>query len=309
MKKIKLTSIIALIAIVLIAIGGSLYGNIAEYGEIGYTSAFFTDLTAKIGIYISVFMIFAVIFFVNLIFVRINLKQANEHYALDDRKGIAIFLTLLASLFCAFVIGSINYETVLMFFNKTPFGEYDAVFGKDVSFYVFELPFYKLIAEIFSLGFFFAIIYSAILYFLCSVKGNISAIKEKDKFITHLIVDALLFVAVKAFSLYLKGFEMLFGSFTSGLTGAGKTSVQFWKPFYTVAPFVLIIASAMLIFFIVKRSKKPFIMTLISVPAAFLIFSAVTLVFQVLYVNPQEVTAEAPYIENNIEATKKSIQY
>ena len=306
MKKIKITSIIAIIAIVLIAIGGSLYGNIAEYGEIGYTSAFFTDLTAKIGIYISVFMIFAVIFFINLIFVRINLKQTNEHYGLDDRKGIAVFLTLLASLFCALIIGSINYETVLMFFNKTPFGEFDAVFGKDVSFYVFELPFYKLIAEILSLGFFFAIIYSAILYFLCSLKGNISSIKEKDKFITHLIIDALLFVAIKAFSFYLKGFEMLFGSFTSGLTGAGKTSVQLWKPFYTIAPFLIVIVSALLIFFIMRRSKKPFLITLFSLPALFLIFVVITFVFQVFYVNPQEVTAEAPYIANNIEATKKA---
>ncbi|MBQ2942246.1 MAG: UPF0182 family protein [Clostridia bacterium] len=306
MKKIKVISITLFIVLALLITAGLLYGDFVEYGEIGYTSALFVDLTAKIGIYVSAFLVFAIILLINLVFIRKNLKKTNEQYAIEDHKGIVFLFTILAALFCALIIGGINYETVLLYLNRTPFGETDALFGKDISFYMFTLPFYELVSNIFSLAFLAGTIYSAILYFIYSLKGNLNSIKEKDGLITHIITDVLIFIGIKAFSLYIKGFEILFGSFTSNLTGAGMTSVYFWKTFYNVAPIILIVASALLIFFLIKRHKKPFVITLASVSALFFLFIVSSVVFQTLYVSPREVTAEAPYIVNNIEATKKA---
>ncbi len=306
MKKVKciLTVLIILAAILLAA--GSFYGDFVEYEEIGYTSALITNIIAKSGVYVSVFLIFLTLFFINLFFVKKNLKLINEHHGIENHKIAVFFLTLFAAFICAFIIGEVNYETVLVFLNRTPFGEYDAVFGKDISFYMFEMPFYKLISNVLSLAFLAGVVYSAVLYYICSLRGNVSGIKEKYGIITHLVTVTLLFVATKAFSLYLKGFEILFGKFTSGLTGAGVTAIYFYKLFYTVAPIILVVLSALMILFILRRSKKPFVISLISAPIIVAIFFAIAFLFQTLYVNPREVTAEAPYIVNNIEATRKA---
>ena len=306
MRKSKFMLAAIAIAAILVFVGGSLYGDITEYGEIGYTSAFFIDLTAQILIYPSVFLLFATILFVNRIFVRRNLKKLNEHFSLDDNKVKITVFTLVAALICALIIGRINYATVLQYINRTTFGETDAVFGKDISFYVFEIPFYKLISDVLSLAFIAGGIYSAVLYYLFSLRNDIREVVKKEGIITHIVADGVLFICIKAFSLYIKKYEILFGNFTSNLTGAGMTDVYFKKVFYSILPFAVVIFSILLIYFLKKRHKKPFFATLVSLPVLIVGFYIVMSVFQVLYVNPREVTAESPYILNNIEATKKA---
>ncbi len=149
-------------------------------------------------------------------------------------------------------------------------------------------------------------LYSAVLYFIFSLRGSISLILEKEKAAVHLISDALLFALIKCFSLYLKRYDMLYGEFSHGLTGAGMTNSVLWKSFYTFGPVLLFLAIVSAIVFLARRSKKPFIISVLTFPAIYLVFLISSLVFQGLYVEPREVTAEAPYIVNNIEATRKA---
>ena len=305
MKKVKFLSVIIALAAILL-IGGAFYGDIVEFGEIGYKTVYFTNLVAKSLIYISVFILFALVLFINKFFVRNILKETNSHYKLDDNKGKIVFFTLIGALVCSVIIGEINFSTVLQYFNKTEFNEVDAIFGKDISFYIFELPFFKMISDIISVALISGFIYSAALYFIFSDRKN-----ETIKFTltgkwAHLLTDALLFVCIKAFSLYLKGFEMLFGKFSSNLTGAGMTKVTLFKGFYSIAPVVLILSVVLLIFFINKRKIKPAVITVASVVGALALFFVAVFLFRTLYVEPREVTLEAPYIADNIEATRKA---
>ncbi len=305
MKKIKGIFIGACLLLLLLATG-IIYGNVIEYGEIGYTSAFYTDLLAKVCSYVFVFLILAFALFFNYFLTAKNLEKSGDFQGFSNYKGKIKLLTLALVVVCAFTIGNINYETILTFINKTPFGEVDALFGKDISFYIYNLPFYKLILGILSFAIGAGTIYSAILYFVFSLKGSISLIREKEGAAVHLIGNALIFAAIKSFSIYLKRYELLYGQFSNGLTGAGMTDSTIWKAFYTVSPFLLFALVIFAIIFLVKRSKKPFIVTIIAYPLIYVIFIALSAVFQGLYVEPREVTAEAPYIVNNIEATKKA---
>ncbi len=306
MKIIKNITVTVVALIIALIFAGYLYGNIIEYGEIGYKSAYFTDLIAKISIYVAAFLVFAAVFLVNKYFVGKNLKKNNEHFGFaDNRKKILIF-TLIGAAVCAVLASGINYETVLLYLNKTPFNENDVIFGKDISFYMFELPFYKMVSEIISWAFLAGTLYTAVLYYIYSVKGSNSNIVEKEYLIVHIMADAIFFFAVKSVSLYLKGFEILFGNFTSGLTGTGITGVYFWKKFYLISPFCLILAVIFSVLFLIKRNKKGFIAAIAAFPVLYLVVLVSAGIFQGLYVNPREVTVEAPYISANIEATKKA---
>lgn len=305
MRKIKGIFIVVCLLVILFA-AGIIYGNVIEYGEIGYTSAYFTDLTAKIFSYVFLFLILTLILFINYFLVSKNLKYSGDEQEFLNHKGKIKLLTILIVIFCAFTIGNINYETILSFMNKTPFGEVDALFGKDISFYMFDLPFYKLILGVLSFAIGAATIYSAVFYYIFALKGSLLVISEKEKVAVHLISNALFFAAIKSFSLYLKRYELLYGEFSHGLTGAGMTDSVIWKSFYTFSPFLLFALVIFAIIFLVKRSKKPFIITVLAYPLVYAVFLVSALVFQGLYVEPREVTAEAPYIVNNIEATKKA---
>ena len=306
MERMKKIAISVLIILILFIAAAGMYGDITEYKEIGYTSAYFTDLITKISIVLVTFFIFIAVLFINRYFVKKTLKKYNEQYAFNEDNKKIILLTLAAGLVCAIFLGGSSFETVLMYFNKTAFGEVDAVFGKDVSFYVFELPFYKLVARVFSLAFFAGIIYTGVLYYLYSLRGSSVRITERESIIVHFITTVIIYIAEKAISLYLKGYEILFGNFTSGLTGAGITDIYFWKNFYLIAPFVLIFLAIAAVVFLMKRNKKCFVISIATLPVLFLVFSMVAGVFKTLYVKPQEVTSEAPYIAHNIAATKKA---
>ncbi len=305
MKKIKGIFILAILVILLL-LSGILYGSVIEYGEIGYTSAFFTDLFAKISSYVFVFLILTLALFLNYYLVSKNLEKSGDFLEFSSHKGKIKLLTFLIVVFSAFTIGNINYETILTFINKTPFGEVDALFGKDISFYIFTLPFYKLILGVLSFAVGAGTIYSAVLYFIFSLRGSISLIVEKERAAVHLITNALIFAAIKSFSLYIKRYEILYDEFSHGLTGAGMTDSVLWKGFYTFSPFFLFGLVILSILFLAKRKKKPFIISVVTYPVVYALFLVLSFAFQGLYVEPREVTAEAPYIVNNIEATKKA---
>ncbi len=305
MKKIMYTSFIAVIFFVAYLLFG-FYGNILEYAEIGYTAAYFTDLTAKISLYVTSFFIFASIFFANKFFARKNFEKVGLKYDYEEKKSYINILTIAASVICAFVIGNINYETVLMFFNKTSFGELDVIFGKDISFYVFSLPFYKLILKVLVSAFVAGTIYTALLYYTISPDKDLRNSYIKDYFLSHLFSDGIILVAAWASLLFIKRYDILFGSFSSDITGAGATADNCMKLFYTVAPFIFLIISVTAMIFLRKRDKKKFIGSLAVIPALLIIFYAITFLYQGFYVKPREVTVESEYINYNIEATKKA---
>jgi hypothetical protein len=290
-----------------------IYVDYLWFTEVGYVGVFFTILKTKIALA----SLGAAFFFVITAY---SVKIAFRNTLEEDRALSNVTLTLI--LLFALLIGyamSAGWELTLLFFNSTPFGILDPVFKKDISFYLFILPFYKYIWSIVFYGLVAVTIISGIIYFLYG-KPLVRREPEYEEFtgqfsiefpqlsreaIAHLaaLVGALLLIL--SFGYILDRYSILYS--TRGVVhGAGYADIKIQLPLLSVLSFVSIIASV-LVFISTKKQdlRLPVagIALLVVVGMAGNLF--VGLVHQ-YKVEPDEFNLEKPYINYNIEYTLKA---
>jgi len=142
--------ILALIVIALIAF--RIPTNYIWMDTLDFGSIYKTLLFSKITIGLTGFIIFFILTFITLFFIRYSfMKQFSPVQLLPViRQKRLAYLTMLASaavvgIFGSSILQSIGWEPVLKFLNYSKFNEVDPYFQLDVSFYMFVLPFAQFI--------------------------------------------------------------------------------------------------------------------------------------------------------------------
>ena len=144
-------ALIALLLVVALPSLAELYTEWLWFGETGYQSVFLKTLAAKGLIGAAVFV---PAFFFLLGNLRIALRGFTSPYVVFPGGGdlqpivleprhfglVAILVSGLLAFFLS-VVASSQWLTILRFLEPTPFGQADPLFGYDVAFYVFTLPF------------------------------------------------------------------------------------------------------------------------------------------------------------------------
>ena len=145
--KWALVALALLVLLVLLNVLRQIYTNWLWFDALGYRSVFTTILFTRVWLLIAGALVFAAIIIPNAVFAYRSSDGepapllAADLYALLKRLfvwGTAISIFFLAVLFGSILSG--QWETLLRFFNSTPFNVQDPVFNRDVSFYVFDLP-------------------------------------------------------------------------------------------------------------------------------------------------------------------------
>ena len=124
------------------------------FGEVNYTGIFVRTLTAKAGVGGVVFLLAMAALAFNF---RLALRRLTKPYMLFPGGGdiqpvvltprqLQLLGTGLAALVALFlgIFASNQWLTWLQFQHAVPFGQADPLFGRDVSFYIFTLPFLDL---------------------------------------------------------------------------------------------------------------------------------------------------------------------
>ena len=300
-----------------------LYTDYLWFDALGFSQIFLISLFSKI----KLFLISATIFF---LFAAINLWISSKF---TEKKLIPFKIKLLIVGFFSFIIGKAIYRgwfKVLQYLNQTSFNLVDPIFTKDVSFYIFSLPFY-----LFVLSFLMScVVITTILVLLDYLKSYISqllkpqkidpdpvkpaapildikTILTKTKAITHLGILISLFFVLIAVKNYLSRFSIMYSE-KGIVVGAGYADVVAYLPMIKIMMFLAIIIAVLTLVWVFYISKQPklrkrhiFAYALI----VYLLFGFVgpTLIpgiVQALKVSPNEINLEKPYIENNIKFTR-----
>ena len=150
-KKIILGIIIASITLVLSSIN-TILNFIADYQwfrELSYERVFLTKLFTQIRIGVPLFALFTI--FIYLYFLTLKKdyykKIVNVYKGVEEKRINQI--AFLGAIIAAFAVstriaGSLWFD-ILQYVNRTPFDVNDPIFNKDVSFYIFQYPFYNKI--------------------------------------------------------------------------------------------------------------------------------------------------------------------
>ncbi|WP_307624228.1 UPF0182 family protein [Streptomyces sp. V3I7] len=293
------------------------------YRSVHYSSVFTTTLWTKIGLFFVFGLLMAVAVGFNIWLahrMRPPLSaMSTEQQSLDRyRMSVAPYKTWLLLGITALVgliagaSAASQWRTWLMWVNSVPFHQKDPQFHLDVSFYAFDLPWYR-----FLLGFGFAtvilcVIAAALTHYLYGGLRVTSPGARATAVATgHLSVLIGVFVALKAVAYWLDRYGLAVKSSdfkaTGNWTGLRYVDANAYLPAKTIL-FCIAVICALLFFATLWRRtwQLPVIGFGLMVLSAILIGGLYPAIVQKFQVQPNEQTKEAPYVQKNLEATRKA---
>ncbi len=316
--RVALALIIVLFSALSVIMG--IFGDLFWFSSLGIESVYLTMFLTSVWLGFVFFAVF-------LIFALVNVRIAKRSCGGKKKKNRAVDVPVIAlSFVLAVVTGAVfsRWDIVLKYLNGSAFSVTDPVFGLDIGFYVFELPFYGMIVQFV----FVTLILSALITFVSYVLYSQSIRREEPpetvnvmgpqmpsyvidwkkvlgKFMAHLKVLLGMIFFTLGFTLILGRFGILFSS-AGAVFGAGYTDVNVILPLVTLLSAVSFIIGILFIAF-ARKKKTGMIAKLIGAFVAIAILGSLAGgVTQALIVAPNEFNLESPFIENNILYTLRA---
>ncbi|MEO5652007.1 MAG: UPF0182 family protein [Marmoricola sp.] len=286
------------------------------FASLGYSSVFTKLLGTRVLLFVIFGVVMALVVGINL-FVAYRLRpsfrprspeQANlERYRVaitPIRRLLLVGISLVMGVFAG-ISATGKWRTYLLWHNGEDFGKADPNFGKDLGFYVFDLPWMHFLVSFAMAAVFVALALAALVHYLY---GGIRLQSATDKVsgAAQAQLSALfgVFLLLKGLDYWLDRFDLTSqsGGLITGMTYTRNNAVL---PSKNILIFIAVICALLFFANIVRRTWL-----LPGVGVALFAISAVLLggvwpgLMQRFQVKPDEPDKEAPYIERNIAATR-----
>jgi uncharacterized protein len=303
------------------------------FASIGYTQVYATTMLVQVAIFLVAALAFFGLLVANMLLARRLARRFERETAptedglwayiarmteqLGDRARYPRTLTLSilgAGAFFAVVLGitaSNNWLTLLRFIHARPFGMDDPLFGRDVAFYVFVLPFYRFVhgwltSALLLVAVATMAVYAVILIYELNLDLERLLYRLGRAIKTHLLLLLAGFLLLLAAHHVLDLYELVHS--TRGVTyGASYTDVHAQVPAQWALTAVALLAAGLAVATIFLRTFRPLLFGLGGWAVAALALGALYPNFvQNIEVRPNEQAREAPYIEANIRGTLRA---
>jgi len=292
------------------------YTDYLWFDEVGLTGVWKGVLGAKIGLAVIFTLIFFAIVWANLAIADVLAptfrpmgpeEQFIERYhevvgarAGMVRLGVAALFALVAGPGAAG-----QWQSWVLFRNQASFGANDALFKRDIGFYVFQLPFVKFVADWLFAAVVIVLIVTAVAHYLNGgIRFQTPMQKVTPQVKAHLSVLLAALALLKAAGYFLQRYELVYSS-RGVVDGAGYTDVKAQLPALNLLVLISLFACAL---FLVNILRRGWVLPVIAVGVwamiSVVIGAAYPATVQKFRVQPTESTKERPYIQRNISATR-----
>ncbi len=290
------------------------------FSEVGYSQIFLKSLGVKIALALAVGGFAAIFLLLNFsLAIRskipwvATLPEAliGRSVSLGNRivKKLIVVLSVILGLFFGLVAAG-SWQEVLKFISGTAFGLADPVFNKDISFYVFSLPFFQIGLGLIKFLVLLTLIGCAIIYFL---RGSLHAVNlrslrkmQVDRATRiHLGILLAMFLATIAVGVYLSRFTLLTSQ--SGLVfGATYTDATVRIFMLSISMTAATLAAVSAVLWAWKGKLAPLLGAVSLYVVVGLAGGVIPSLVQKLVVAPNELVKETPFIKRNIAATRQA---
>lgn len=319
-RRAPLLIIVALAAVffILVPAGSSFLVELWWFREIGYQVVFLKELVARSLLFAGAGVLaFATLHTTLRIAQRgvvpdpvlVHVGDAAppvdvSHAVKRLRFPLAIVLGLL------FALGaSAQWETVLQWMHRTPFGVTDPVFGRDVGYYVFALPALSLVLGLLSTLAVLALLSTIPVYFF---RGDIviapRRLRIEPSAGMHLAVLLAISFVLTALRLWFVDSASLLYSTTGPLVGASYTDLHATLPALRLSAALALVVAIMVL--VGGARQKLGWYAFLAVGGYFVVAligrGVVPTVMQKFVVAPTELTRERPYLASHIAATRQA---
>jgi uncharacterized membrane protein (UPF0182 family) len=315
------TGLWLLLGLVLLSLFGQaipLYTDWLWFQEVGFTTVFVTRLQLSGWLFLGLGVVVFVFLFVNLS-VAARTAPPDVLWELEDQLGLpgrAILEPLVRRLLLpviaviAFFAGAratASWTTVLEYVNGTAFNQTDPLFGRDLGFYFFVLPLWRLFygwatALVAGTLILVAAVYVLQRSLVLTARGPRLAAGARS----HLLGLAALLLLLRAAGFWLDRFDLLYSP-RGVVFGAAYTDVHASLPVLQWLVVLAVLCAAACVFQIFRPGWRFLVAGLVVLVVLWIAGLGIApALLQTYRVKPNELVYERPYIENNIRMTRQA---
>ncbi len=317
-RRVVITALIVLIVIGFLSLRSValLWTDQMWFSSVGLSNVFSTLFFIKVGLGLVFGAIFFALMWVNLLLTdrfgarELSFEPEDElvrrfQNAVRPHAGRIYALIAFVMAIVAGLNATGEWNKYLLFANSQPFHVTDPVFHKDVSFYVFTLPFVQFIVTWLLVALVVILIVTTGFHYL---NGGIRATRVSPRVVprvkAHLSVIGAGIALMKAAGYVIAKWELV-NSTNGYVQGAGYTDVHARMPALTILFYLSLAATGILLANVRMRGwSLPLLAVGLWAFVALVIGVLYPTILQALKVSPNQGTLEAPYIQRNIEATR-----
>ncbi|MHA6802576.1 UPF0182 family protein [Salinifilum ghardaiensis] len=319
-RRARILLILGGVVLVALIAGSRLLGTYVNwlwFGEIGYRQVMTTQLLTRLGLGLSVAVLLGAVVLLSLwlayrsrpVFVPASGPDdplARYRTVLTERSRLfGLGIPVLVAVFSG-LAAQAQWQVAQLFFNSVPFGKTDPEFGNDISFYTFELPFWRMVLT-------WAFVAVALAFFAALVThyvfGGIRLAGRSGQFSVaarvQLAIWAGIFVLLKAVDYFLARYDLLLSSRNDLFTGASYTDLHAVLPAKLILMFIaLFCAVAFFAVVFLRNLQIPALATVLLVLSSVVLGAIWPALMEQFSVRPNANQREAQSIERNLAATK-----
>lgn len=230
-----------------------------------------------------------------------NLRQYQD--AIEPFKKLAFWLVALVLGIPAGLRLAEGWQTVLTWLNATPFGKTDPIFGWDISFFVFTLPFLELVVSFLLHLVVLSLVVSIVASYLY---GGLQAVPRPHATVPvrrHLGILAAVASVIIGVQYWIGRYSLLTQS-GDNIDGAMYADVNATLPAHSILAAISVAVAALFLVAAFRGTwRLPTIGVVVTVVAALVIGGAYPALIEQFRVRPNARSLNAPYIQHNIDAT------
>lgn len=293
------------------------------FSSLGYGKYFWQRATYRYVIFSGATVLFFALFFINFwLTSRVLTKpEENQSNSESERKKVRQLvesfrygsmrvytpLAMVLAVILAYTL-FVEWEKVLLFVFSIPSGIKDPAFSKDVSFYLFSLPFYRLIEKRFAITFIIMTVATFTLYALeiRLIRKTFQRFSFPKAVRVHLSILLAGLAIIAFWHLMIIRYELVYTGSHTAFYGPGFVEMNVRLPLiWLTAIFVILAGVFLVVSFNFGRAWKLFIISvfLAAISYGMLRSNFIPEKVQKYIVKPNEFSKELPYIERSIRAT------
>ncbi|HET7740191.1 MAG TPA: UPF0182 family protein, partial [Mycobacterium sp.] len=317
--KILLSVVAILIALIVVLLKLSgVYVNFLWFDEVGQHAVYSTMLWTRVSLFFIFGVLMAVLIGANLViayllrppFRPMSAEQQNlQNYVLmvEPRRKLILAAVMVIALLAEGMAAQGDWATWQLWLHGGAFDVKDPQFGKDISFYAWDYPVYRLLL---SFGF-TAVIFSLILsigihYLTGAIRLQTAGPKMTLSARRHVTVLVFVFMVLKAGAYWMDRYGFVFSD-RSKFTGASYTDVHSALPAKTILFWItIVLALGVLASIWLRSALLPGIGFVVLLVLSILIGGIYPAIVQSVSVSPNAQDKERPYIHKNIVATRQA---
>jgi uncharacterized membrane protein (UPF0182 family) len=309
--------------VALVVVFGSVSGfyiDILWFREVGFSSVFWTRFWTRLALALTFGTIFFALLYANLLIVR-GIRPRYRVFSADEeavdryraafepyaRWALPALSLAFAAIAAAGVAGEWERFQLWRASGEVTFDIQDPLFNRDVGFYVLSLPFQKFVQSwLFTSLIVITVVTTAAHYLWGGIRVRAVGERVIPQVKAHLSVLLGLIMLVQAWGYRLGQYDLLVSP-RGTVTGASYTDVNAQLPALRVLVVIALISAALFVVNIRFRGwALPAISLGLLILTSIVAGALVPAFVQRFQVAPQELQRERPFIERNIEFTRRA---